>query len=473
MIYNLPLLYDYVLPNMVMPNALMTEYAIVNFLQSRHTPKGDGSNPLEQFIGYKDNTLGALIFNEQLGVFPNSLSGTHLNSPCYSDYLRCEEYSVFYGKKHLSDRYSKYIYPIKCTPHIDRFIGQVNLGSKLNGEYFWKNISLEVLNDAKQGNAIIVIDYAQENFIEKHTFDAMHQALKHSGIPSQQIILAFNSFNAQELYESWYLPEERRLEVKNWPFVITNTSHHYFHNSHQAVDLPTFKKSKNTIRKNYFLFKIRRPRDHRLVLLTRMANDGLLKKADWSCLNKIQYDESFLKWVTEAYQFTFDGDKVKEIFNMTPHRLETESGSNYHDVSAWTDSHPEAYKNSYFYVCTETYVHGDYKSLTEKVFKPIVNFQPFLFVAYPGALKLLQDLGFKTFNGFIDESYDNEPDLYKRVNMIYIELQKLCNMSITELHNWYWSMEDILEHNRNHLLQIWRNQSIALDFIKYLTERVK
>ena len=96
-----------------------------------------------------------------------------------------------------------------------------------------------------------------------------------------------------------------------------------------------------------------------------------------------------------------------------------------------------------------------------------------MFVAYPGALKLLQDLGFKTFNGFIDESYDNEPDLYKRVNMIYIELQKLCNMSITELHNWYWSMEDILEHNRNHLLQIWRNQSIALDFIKYLTERVK
>jgi hypothetical protein len=471
--HSLPLLYDYVLPNMVLPNALMTEYAMVSFLQSKHMAKGDGSNPLEQFIGYKDNTLGALIFNEQLGVFPNSLSGTHLNSPCYTDYLSCEEHSVFYGKKYLHKKYSKYIYPIKCTPHIDRFIGQVNRGSKLNGEYFWKNISLEVLNDARQGNAVILIDYAQENFIERQTYDAMHEALKNSDIPKDQIILAFNSFNAQEIYESWYTPEERRLQVRNWTFVITNTSHHYFHNSTQAVDLVTFKNSKNILRKNHFLFKIRRPRDHRLVLLTRMANDGLLEKADWSCLNKVTYDESFLKWVTEFYNFTFDPDKVKEVFDNTPHRLESESGSNYHAVSAWTDSHPEAYKNAYFYVCTETYVHGDYKSLTEKVFKPIVNFQPFLFVAYPGALKLLKDLGFKTFDGFIDESYDNEPDLYKRVNMIYSELQKLCSMSIEELHKWYWSMEEILEHNRNHLLQIWRNESISLDFIKYLSERVK
>jgi len=373
----------------------------------------------------------------------------------------------------LRNRYSKYVYPIKCTPHIDRFIGDVPRGSKLSGEYFWKNISLEVLNDAKLGNAIILIDYAQENFMEKSNYDAFHASLKNSGIPKEQIIFAFNSFNAQEVYESWYTPEERRMQVRNWPFVITNTSHHYFNNDHQAVDLDAFNNARDTIRKNHFLFKIRRPRDHRLVLLSRMASDGLLDKADWSCLTKVEYDESTLKWMTELYNFTYDPEKVKQICDSTPHKLVSESSSDYHNVSAWTDSHPEAYKSSYFYVCTETYVHGKHKSLTEKVCKPIVNFMPFLFVAYPGALKLLRELGFKTFDGFIDESYDDEVDLAKRLDMIYTEITRLTNMPIEELHKWYWSMEDILVHNRNRMLTIWQDETISLKFIKELSELVK
>jgi hypothetical protein len=473
---TLPLLYDYVLPNMVMPNALMTEYALINFIQSRHA-LSTGINPLEQFVGFKDNTLGAFLFNEELGTFPNSLSGTHLTSHCYREHLTCLEDSVYYGvRRHVSynkQPFSKYIYPIKCTPHIDKFIGQHAHGSKMNGEYFWKNISTEALDHVRQGNAIILIDYAEENFIEKSTYDAMHDALRYSKIPRDNIILAFNSFNAQQVYENWYPEEQRYLQVRNWPFVMTNTSHHYYANQNQAVEPEYFKNSKNTLRKNHFLFKIRRPRDHRLVLLTRLANDGLLDKGDWSCLSKVNYDESYLKFLTESYQLDFNAENIKKIYDATPHMLESESGSNYHAVSAWTDSHAEAYKNSYFYICTETYVHGEHKSLTEKVFKPIVNYQPFLFVAYPGALKMLRDLGFKTFDGFVDESYDNEIDTTTRINMIYDEIKKLCDMSIQELHDWYWSMEEILEHNRNHLLTIWNDETISFSFIKELVERTK
>jgi hypothetical protein len=469
---NLPLFYDYVFPNIVLPNALLTEYAMVSFLQSRYL-SNNGINPLEQFVEHKDNTLGALIFNEQLGTFPNSLSGTHLNYPCYLRFLNNEEESVYYGKKNLHKKYSKYIYPIKCTPHIDKFIGEHFSGSKTNGSYFWKNISLEVLNDVRNGNAIILIDYAQENFMEKSNYDAFHDSLRQSNLPKDSVILAFNSFNAQEVYESWYPEQERYLQVRNWPFVLTNTSHHYFFNQKQSVEFSYFKQSKDILRKNYFLFKIRRPRDHRLILLTRLANAGLMNKGDWSCLNKINYNERFLKSFMDKYEQEFNSDNIKKIYDQTPHSLESESDSNYYDVSAWTDIHAEAYKNSYFYICTETYLHGEHKSLTEKVFKPIVNFQPFLFVAYPGSLKLLRDLGFKTFNGYIDESYDTEPDSYKRIDMIYAEIKKLCNMTLEELHNWYWSMEEILIHNKNHLLNIWCDEKISLSFIKELSERVK
>jgi hypothetical protein len=102
-------------------------------------------------------------------------------------------------------------------------------------------------------------------------------------------------------------------------------------------------------------------------------------------------------------------------------------------------------------------------SLTEKIFKSIISFQPFIFATKNGILKLMRDLGYKTFEPFIDESYDNEEDDEKRLLMIYDEIKKLCNMTKEEIHNWYWSMEEILIHNHNHLLSICHNKMLSED----------
>ena len=42
---------------------------------------------------------------------------------------------------------------------------------------------------------------------------------------------------------------------------------------------------------------------------------------------------------------------------------------------------------------------------------------------------VLRHLGFKTFSQFIDESYDDEPNESKRVNMVYNEIKKLLTIS--------------------------------------------
>jgi hypothetical protein len=100
-------------------------------------------------------------------------------------------------------------------------------------------------------------------------------------------------------------------------------------------------------------------------------------------------------------------------------------------------------------------------SLTEKIFKAIINFHPFIFLTTNGTLQLIRDLGFKTFNGFIDESYDNMTNNEQRLKMAYIEIKKLCNMTKEEIHNWYWNMEEILIHNHNHLLSICHNKMVS------------
>ena len=64
-------------------------------------------------------------------------------------------------------------------------------------------------------------------------------------------------------------------------------------------------------------------------------------------------------------------------------------------------------------------------------------------------IKILKELGFKTFHPFIDESYDREPDNLKRFNMIINEFKRLCEMNISDLHNLYWQLSDTLIHNQN------------------------
>jgi hypothetical protein len=65
----------------------------------------------------------------------------------------------------------------------------------------------------------------------------------------------------------------------------------------------------------------------------------------------------------------------------------------------------------------------------------------------PYTLKHLNDIGFKTFSEYWDESYDEEPNTTKRASMI-------CNiMDEIELNylDMFKDMQDILDHNYNHL----------------------
>ena len=462
---TIPFFYDYVFPNMQLPNALLPEYALVNFVTSRHTIKQE--NPLEQFYSVFDNTLGGTLFNNQFGQLPNSNSNLHHNRPCYTDYINIVEDSVFSGRQ----KYLGYIYPIACTPHLEYFFGISNSHSKVNGSYFWKNISTVVLNDVRDGKAIILIDYAEENFLSKDEYTRLHECLKDSNIPKERIIFAFNTFNGEEIYNSWFPIEERRVTVKNWPFVISNTSHHYYHNPKQYVSLDWFKESRNIIRKNHFLFKVRRPREHRLAMLSKLAMDNHLSKGDWSCLTPVTIEYQF-QHLEQGFGISISPETIRELDKQIPHTLESESSSEYNNVSAWTDQHPEAYKSSYLYICTETYMHEPHKSLTEKVFKPIVNLQPFVFIAYKGALQQLKDLGFKTFSPFIDESYDDIEDKGERFRQAYKEIDRLLSMPIEELHELYWKMEDILIHNQQHLLNIHRNEELVTGFFDYLHSQI-
>ena len=107
-------------------------------------------------------------------------------------------------------------------------------------------------------------------------------------------------------------------------------------------------------------------------------------------------------------------------------------------------------------VCLDTYVTvvseahcGDSSEtmfISEKTYKVIACRQPFIIMGNKDTLKKLRECGYRTFDGFIDESYDSLPT-FQRMEAIIESLKKI--EAIEDKLNWFKSMEEIIEHNYN------------------------
>ena len=102
---------------------------------------------------------------------------------------------------------------------------------------------------------------------------------------------------------------------------------------------------------------------------------------------------------------------------------------------------PKYHVNSYCNIVMETHFDiGGGTFLTEKTFKPIKHGQLFFIAGPAGSLQVLRDLGYRVFDGVLDNSYDLEPNATQRwmalVRSIYFtkldlpQLFELCRPDI-------------------------------------------
>jgi hypothetical protein len=104
---------------------------------------------------------------------------------------------------------------------------------------------------------------------------------------------------------------------------------------------------------------------------------------------------------------------------------------------------------SFVYVVTETCYWERKCHLTEKIFKPIVSRMPFILVGCARNLEYLRSYGFKTFDRWIDESYDSIEDPIARMHAIGLVLLDISNRSLDDLQAILCEMQEVLEHNYN------------------------
>jgi hypothetical protein len=102
---------------------------------------------------------------------------------------------------------------------------------------------------------------------------------------------------------------------------------------------------------------------------------------------------------------------------------------------------------SFLHVVTETCFWEQKKHLTEKIFKPIVARQPFVLLGCPNNLAYLKSYGFKTFDAWWDESYDQIEDPVERIKAVVQIIYHIRRISNEKLEDMLKEMNDILEYN--------------------------
>lgn len=177
----------------------------------------------------------------------------------------------------------------------------------------------------------------------------------------------------------------------------------------------------------------------KMTMINTLHSNGLLDDAVWSA---IKYHPGIPKHhaseeLNKQLPKTFDNQEASDWGNWT-----------------WLSFFPELYELTRFSLIAETQMHDKACRYSEKTVKAILNKHPFIICGYYKTLELLRNDGFKTFDGFIDESYDNILDWRERQDAIAVEVDKLVNMSDERWQSFQHDIQPIINYNYNRLAEL-------------------
>jgi len=122
----------------------------------------------------------------------------------------------------------------------------------------------------------------------------------------------------------------------------------------------------------------------------------------------------------------------------------------------------QVYNKSYISVIAETESSNDAFFISEKIAKPLILGQPFVVFGGYQYLSHLKELGFCTFDKWLDETYDSVRDAHDRAQAVAQSAIKFSNLSAAEQQRSLQEMREVLDHNRRLVLdKSWTMKSIA------------
>ena len=388
-------------------------------------------------------------------------------------------YQNYIDELHHSTRFEKYYFispALACSfykKHLEK-IGNLyayEVAVPMMVEHISKN--KEIIKDLDEGNTCIVFDMGCEHVPEEvyRKVDDYFGKHKHS-----KNVIYWTMFENADWKGNIKVvsASSSTCRFSDWKYEMglktdgpQNEPEYYY--SHYSAEMPT-KRPKR------FLFLNRRLRDHRSLTLAELIHREIDIEGDFHMsflgsenehISKVIDRETLFRTHLsneDRYEYrTFDhiwnafyGKKLPYSISMD--RDEWLGGSSLDRV---TEMFPFRRK-SYVEIITEfTYKDDGLVCISEKLSQAILSKKPFIIVGDKNYLKVLRDLGFKTFNNRWSEKYD---ELEGRDRVLSIvdtieQIQKATPIETDELDNIVYDeeMQSILDYNYTHYKKVATN----------------
>jgi hypothetical protein len=358
------------------------------------------------------NTLGPYLTKDYIekGVIPNSITP--------------EYYNVEY--KHKDELIGK------------KYLYLINI---LNVLYFHENknfgfgfVDHRILDDVRDGNCYIVFIQDTEgmsgmpNRSSQYDFKHIHDWCNKMNIPTNNVYYICGNLLSKDV------AKQQGCDINIVPITVQEIWVNINNFPNEAV------KFKPTNDKFLYLNYSRRPRYHRLFFYSSLLKEGIFNDGTNSF--------NTMNWPI-PYGELMQSDKdivsyAEELYKMSPVTIDRENASD--DITLYMRL--KDYEDTFISIVTETLYEPDILFNSEKIWKPLIVGHPFMVLGNQYHLKWLKEQGFKTFDKWIDESYDNEWRMEDRSNKIIQELKKLKKLGLDNLIQMRLEMEETCVYNK-------------------------
>jgi hypothetical protein len=194
---------------------------------------------------------------------------------------------------------------------------------------------------------------------------------------------------------------------------------------------------------------------HRRFIFSQLYHNGLLPEgnASYKCTNwGLDFKKEFFYFFKGQgftdEQLTEINTATDSIESMLPIMLDDYNIANKLARETFTDTYINIVNETDYINVPHYYRKG---FVTEKTFNAIANNQMFIIVGHATSLQTVIDMGYKTFDGIIDESYDTILNNGDRLLAVRNEIIRFLNRPIEQIRDDYIKVQDIIKYNRDRL----------------------
>lgn len=319
---------------------------------------------------------------------------------------------------------------------------------------FFKHTTIDfkdkLLEFIKKKKAKIVFFYITEGDwgTQSIHFEWMDRLIDKYNFDNDDIFFITSNLKAHEIYKNQkFLIIPYNFFLINLDFIVINKSNKLDMKRYEKNYIGYINSNKLQKKNNHILCFNGIPRLNRLMIFAELNTNPKLKNKYITSLRNTFTENKF-----QFYEDVINNTKNETILNFYKNYNSFDNciydKKVWGDVSIWHhDINETAHLNSFVNVVTETLWEDNSIFFTEKIYKPMYMCQPFIIFGNPHSLKKLKEYGFKTFNKWWDESYDDELDLDLRLEKITKVLEEISSWDFDKCFTITNEMEEILIHN--------------------------